>query len=231
LQIKIKKETLKQNKKTFKITMKLKVILTGVLAAIVIALAFVLYFSITKPVKYDNEYNRRSNEVIAKLKDIRTLQEQFRMTNGRYCNSIDSLLDFAENGQAKIVKKFGTVPDSLTEAEAIKAGIVKREIVTVNPLEKLYSEGKLLTPKDKIKDLKYIPYSNHEVFTMSAGSINKGGIDVSVFEAKAPVETYTYGMDKQMTINKKADLKAKENGYAGWKVGDLEQAITNGNWE
>jgi hypothetical protein len=211
--------------------MKLIKILTPVLAAIVIVLACVLYFNITKPVKYDNEYNRRSAEVIAKLKDIRTLQEQFRMTNGSYCSSIDSLLDFAEHGQAKIVKKFGTVPDSLTEEEAIKAGIVKRETITVNPLEKLYTEKKLITPKDKIKDLKFIPYSNNKTFTMSATKINKGGINVSVFEAKAPIETYTYGMDEQMTINKKADLNAKENGYAGWKVGALDQAITNGNWE
>lgn len=186
-----------------------------------------------RPVKYDNEYNRRSSEVIAKLKDIRTLQEQFKNTNGRYCSSIDSLLAFAENGKAILVKKYGVVPDSLTEAQAIKSGIVKRDTVIVNPLEKLYEEGKMLTPKSKINNLKYIPYSkdNKEVFTMQAGKINKSGVEVSVFEATAPIETYTYGMDKQTTTNKKADLNAKDNGYAGWKVGDMNQAVTNGNWE
>lgn|SRR5574344_315933 len=213
--------------------MKTRNILTIVLAVVVVVLAYVLYASIMRPVKYDNEYNRRSSEVIAKLKDIRTLQEQFKNTNGRYCSSIDSLLAFAENGKAILVKKYGVVPDSLTEAQAIKSGIVKRDTVIVNPLEKLYEEGKMLTPKSKINNLKYIPYSkdNKEVFTMQAGKINKSGVEVSVFEATAPIETYTYGMDKQTTTNKKADLNAKDNGYAGWKVGDMNQAVTNGNWE
>lgn len=213
--------------------MKLRNILALALGIIVVVLAFVLYSSIMKPVKYDSEYNRRSNEVIAKLKDIRSLEEQFKGTYGHYCGNMDSLLEFAVNGHAKLVKKYGVVPDSLTESQAIKAGIVKRDTVIVNPLEKLYQEGKLLTAKDKIKDLKYIPYSkdNKVAFTITAGSINKGGVEVSVFEAEAPMETYTYGMDKQQCINKKADILAKDNSYAGWKVGDMNQAITNGNWE
>lgn len=205
--------------------------LTIGLAAGVVVLAIFLYNCIQRPVRFENEYNRRSTEVINKLKDIRTLQEQYKNTNGKFCNSIDSLVDFAINGKALLVQKFGTVPDNMTEAEAIKTGKLRRDTVVVNPLEKLTQEGKLITPKDKIKELVFIPYSDGAKFTMAASSINKGGIDVYVFEAKAPIETYTRGMDKQAVNNLKAEKEQSFNGYAGWKVGSLDQAVTDGNWE
>ncbi len=214
-------------KKPVKITL----LLVGVLA--VLALAVALFNSIMTPVKFQEEYNARSTEVINKLKDIRTLQEQYKNTNNAYCNNIDSLIDFAFNGSALLVQKFGTVPDNMTEAEALKQGILKRDTTKVNPLEKLSAEGKLLTPKDKIKDLKFIPYSDGKIFEMQAGTLSKGGIDVAVFEAKAPIESYTKGMDEQTVTNRKAELEKMNNGagYAGWKVGSMDEAVTDGNFE
>ncbi|MBQ9255167.1 MAG: hypothetical protein IJ180_10405 [Bacteroidales bacterium] len=208
-----------------------RIILGAVLAVVIIGLVFVLYTCIMKPVKFNQEYDTRKVEVINKLKDIRTLQEQYKNTNGRFCSSIDSLIEFAESGKTLLIKKTGTIPDNMTEAEALKSGALRRDTTEVNPLEKLYAENKLITPKDKIKDLKYIPFSDKEEFTMAASQIDKGGVLVAVFEAKAPIETYTKGMDEQTITNMKADLEKKDNGYAGFKVGSLVNAITDGNWE
>ncbi|MBP3253162.1 MAG: hypothetical protein J6M30_01465 [Bacteroidales bacterium] len=208
-----------------------RLVLSIVMGLAVVVLAWVLYSSIKRPLAFDNEYNMRSTEVINKLKDIRTLQEQYKNTNNSYCNDMDSLIDFAFNGKALLVQKFGTVPDNMTESQAIKEGKLRRDTTIVNPLEKLYQEGKLNTPKDKIKELKFIPYSDGQEFIMKASTLDKGGISVAVFEAKAPIESYTKGMDEQTVVNRKAELEAKVNGYAGWKVGDLEQTVTDGNWE
>ena len=208
-----------------------RTILLAVGAVAVVAMAFWLYNCIQRPVKFEAEYNLRSTEVINKLKDIRTLQEQYKNTNNAYCNDLDSLIDFAYNGEALLVQKFGTVPDNMTEAEALKQGILRRDTTKVNPLEKLSAEGKLITSKDKIKDLKFIPYSDGKTFEMQAGTLDKGGIEVAVFEAKAPIETYTTGMDEQTVINRKAELEQKVGGFAGWRVGAMDQAITDGNWE
>ncbi|MBR1774392.1 MAG: hypothetical protein IJ759_02600 [Bacteroidales bacterium] len=208
-----------------------RTILLAVGAVAIVVLAYVLYACIQKPVKFEAEYNARSKEVINKLNDIRTLQEQYKNTMGEYCNNIDSLIDFAYNGEALLVQKFGTVPDNMTEAEALKQGILRRDTTKVNPLEKLSTEGKLITPKDKIKDLKIIPYSNGKVFEMQASKLDKGGVEVAVFEVKAPIETYTWEMDEQQVINLKAELEKKVDGFAGWKVGSMEQPSTDGNFE
>ncbi len=207
-------------------------IISVVLAVVVVVLAVVLYNSIMHPVRFDNEYNSRSNEVIAKLKDIRAIEETYKAAKGEFCGNFDTLMYFLENGQVPMVKKTGTLPDDMTEAEALKQGILKRDTTFVNPIDKLYEEKKLITPKEKLKDLRYIPYSeNGKVeFSIKAAKIDKGGVEVSVFLVNAPIETYTFGMDVQDVVNLKAELEAK-NKYPGWKVGDMEQPITDGNWE
>ena len=212
--------------------MKVRNIISVVLAIAAVALAVVLYNCIMHPVKFDNEYNKRSEEVIAKLKDIRVIQETYKLAKGEFCGNSDSMLVFLNEGQVPMVKKVGTLPDDMTEAEALKQGILKRDTTYVNPLEKLYEEKKLQTPREKIADLRYIPHSENgkTEFSIEAKKINKSGVDVSVFLVTAPIETYTFGMDRQDVINLKAELEDK-NKYAGWKVGDLEQPITDGNWE
>lgn len=212
--------------------MKVRNIISVVLAIAAVALAVVLYNCIMHPVKFDNEYNKRSDEVITKLKDIRVIQETYKLAKGEFCGNFDTMMLFLNEGQVPMVKKVGTLPDDMTEAEALKQGILKRDTTYVNPLEKLYEEKKLQTPREKIADLRYIPNSENgkAEFTIEAKKINKSGVDVSVFLVTAPIETYTFGMDRQDVINLKAELEDK-NKYAGWKVGDLEQPITDGNWE
>ncbi|MCK9163154.1 MAG: hypothetical protein WCR29_01670 [Bacteroidales bacterium] len=210
--------------------MKTRNIISILLIVGIVVLGFVLYTSIMRPVKFDDEYNKRSTEVINKLKDIRAIQEAFKSTHGRYCGDIDSLLTFLETGNTLMVKKFGVVPDSLTESQAIKAGIVSRDTVSVNPLEKLIEEKLIKTSKNDIKNLKFIPYSDGKVFVVKADIIDRGGIMVHTFEAVADIETYTKGMNEQDVLNRKSEIIAM-NRYPGWKVGDVTQPITDGNWE
>lgn len=210
--------------------MKLRNIISIVLTLIIVGMIYFLYSEIMSPVKFKDEYNKRSTEVINKLKDIRTIQETFKSSNGRFCGDIDSLLAFLETGKVNMVRKYGIVPDSLTEEQAIKIGIVKRDTLHVNPLQKLIEEKKLITAEKEIKNLKYIPYSENEVFEMKAGFIKRGGIMVPVFEACADIMTYTKGLKKQDVINIKAETEERF-GYSGWKVGDITQPIIDGNWE
>jgi CRISPR/Cas system CMR-associated protein Cmr5 small subunit len=223
--------------------MKLKTILTIALVFVIIVLGCFLVSGIMHPVNFTNDYDTRSTQVINKLKDIRAIQEAYRSKYGRYCGDMDSLITFAETDKVPFIQRTGTIPDGKTEAQALKDGDLKKDTSYVSVVEKLYSsiiyqEKKgtanplgLYISKDKIKDLKYIPFSdNKEVFKLQARMLDRGGVSVPVFEAIAPILTYTNGMDKQDIVNKIADLESK-NRYAGWKVGDLTQPIIDGNFE
>ena len=69
-------------------------IISVVLIAVAVVLIVVLYNSIMRPVKFENEYNKRSEQVITKLKDLRAIQELYKSAHGEFCNDIDSLLLF-----------------------------------------------------------------------------------------------------------------------------------------
>ena len=65
---------------------------------------------------------------------------------------------------------------------------------------------------------------------MDAGKIEISRTKVNVFEVKALYIHLLYGMDKQMIINLRKKLKELEK-YEGVKVGSMEEASTDGNWE
>ena len=73
---------------------------------------------------------------------------------------------------------------------------------------------------------------------MREGTIKRGGINVPVFEAKALYEVYLGTPDskfseKEWTTrvnNLKAEMEQIEK-YPGLKVGSMDEATTDGNWE
>ena len=90
-----------------------------------------------------------------------------------------------------------------------------------------------------INEMKIVPFgANNEQFELEAGNISRNGIEIPVFEARTPYEVYlaTPGAAfnekewKQRVDNAKAE-KESINRYAGLKVGSMEEASTDGNWE
>ena len=90
-----------------------------------------------------------------------------------------------------------------------------------------------------INDIKFVPFGeNQERFELEAGTIKRNGIDIPVFEAKTPYEVYLAtpgaGFSKDKWDERVRNTKAEKEGinrYAGLKVGSMEEATTDGNWE
>jgi hypothetical protein len=85
-------------------------------------------------------------------------------------------------------------------------------------------------PNFTIDSLRYVPYSNGDLFEIAAGEIDRGGIKVSVYEIKAPYTSYMKGLDRQLVINLTKTKKDIDK-YPGLKVGSLLEPSTDGNWE
>ena len=61
--------------------------------------------------------------------------------------------------------------------------------------------------------------------------LEKSGFWVPVFECKVPLSQLLSDMDHQLVVNKIAEIEKVSGRYAGWKVGDMTQAVTDGNFE
>ena len=232
--------------------MKGRTIIQIVLGLVIVALAVVLYNSIQKPMRFDNEYTKRRDACADKLKAIRTLEDAYKVTYGTYCGSFDTLTNRLMNEDSmKVVSKvinYDKIPadvdiNEISELEAVKQGYITRVEVFVNPIDELRKNGKLpiidanghkrqLTDKE-IRNLRYVPYPRGEKneFELEAGMLEKSGFFVPVFECRVPLTQLLSDMDHQLVVNKIAEINEVKGRYAGWKVGDMTQAVTDGNFE
>ncbi|RLD45129.1 MAG: hypothetical protein DRI89_01900 [Bacteroidetes bacterium] len=196
-----------------------KIIIQVVLAAIIVFLGYFVYQSIMEPVHFDTEKRAREKVVIGKLKDIRTSQLVFKRVNGSYADNFDSLVAFLAVAEIPIVKMIAD-PDDTTFTKTINdtVGYIK------------VSDTLFSNKSYRLSELSIIPYSDGEMFEIGADTIERGGVDVHVFEVKALYTSYLKGMDRQTIINivaKREDIDK----YPGLKVGSLTEPSTDGNWE
>lgn len=232
--------------------MKGRTIIQIVLAVAIVGLAYWLYNSIMTPMRFDTEYTKRRDACAEKLKAIRTLEEAYKVTYGKFTGSFDTLITrLMTEDSMKVVSKvtnYDRIPgdvdiNEVSEKEAVEKGYITRQEVFVNPIAKLREDGKLpivgadgkkrqLTDEE-IKNLRYVPYPKDEKneFELQAGMLEKSGFFVPVFECKVPFTQLLSDMDHQLVVNKIDEVSKIPNRYLGWKVGDMTQAITDGNFE
>ena len=203
------------------------------LAVAACCLAWLCYDSILTPIEFNEQKDARDKVVVDRLIDIRRAETEYRTLKGNFTTSFDTLIDFIKNEKAKIVLKEGVLTDKqleegLTEKEAARRGLIKRDTTYVPMAESLFG------PNYPVDSLRYIPFSNpHQEFILEKGEVVTGsaGIKVKVMAAKAPFEVYLKGLDKQELINLITTTNKLEK-YPGLKFGDIYEANNNvGNWE
>jgi hypothetical protein len=208
----------------------MKTVFQVILVFVIVGLGYLVYDSIMQPIRFNNEQAKRQNAVVDRLKMIRDVQVAYKTIYEKYTGSFDTLITFAKEGNLKLVKSEGSLTDSmlqagLTEAEAVKQGIIKRDTVLVAVKDSIC---KNFNPDS----LRYVPFTDKAQFEMGASSITtSSGLVIPVFEAKVANRVYLKGLDNQERIN--LDDMAEQLGrFPGLKVGSLDEANNNaGNWE
>ena len=188
-------------------------------AAVIIVLGLLIFRSINKPVKFENNLQTRGDAIVSKLKDIRTAQNLFRNQYGHYTASFDSLKTFVKIGKIPEVK---IIPDP---GDTTFTRTISDTIGYISIYDSIFSKKNY--PLEKLNE---VPFSEGDLFSMMAGKINKGGVDIAVFEVSVRMEVYTKDLDKQLVINRIKELEDKSK-FPGLKVGSMTEASTDGNWE
>ena len=199
------------------ITNKLSLGAAAVLLLLSGYLAVQNYNSIDEPIQFMKKKQARYAAVIQNLKDLRQVQLTYKKENQKFCNSMDTLMDFLANDSVTMVIMDGEVPDSLlgNEAEAIALGIIVRD-TTLHPAMNITFNDEYMSTRDAkfpldVATLKYVPFSDNVEFSVEAGEITRSsGAKVQVFEIidSAPFD--------------KTDVM---------KVGSMVDPTTSGNWK
>ena len=199
-----------------------KLLVIVVLPLVILCLGYLIVASISKPVRFNQEHKRREAVAVERLKDIRTLQVAFKAQYGRFTASLDTLIDFYNNGQIIVIRQIGSMDDSLAVAQKR----VFRDSIRINVRDTL-----LKRPDFIVDSIRLVPFSGGKEFQMESVVRMVSGVPVPLFEAYAPFDYLLQGMDRQLVVNLNADKKLM-NRYPGLKVGSIEAPNNNaGNWE
>lgn len=193
------------------ITKQLQTILTLVMVVGGVALGFYDYRSIKDDIDFQNRKKEVYEQVIQRLKDVREAQLAHKKLNGTYANTFDSLLTFLKEGKMPIIKAIGSVPDTLTESEALEMGIIVRDTIYEPVMNRVFLSEEAQKERKfefQIDSLRYAPISGAELY-MKVDAIASGGQQVPVFLLK--------------------DMKPFDISDT-LMVGSLTEASTNGNW-
>ncbi len=209
----------------------MKLVIKIVLLIAIGALGYLIWQSIDEPIQFKKNKKKRYKATIQRLKDIRTAEIAYLAVHGKFTGDFDSLVNFVKNDSIPIVKAIGSVPEDMTEKQALKKGLIRRDTSYVSTLDSLYSPGY------KIDSLPYVPYTNGAKFILGAkvlkvsSKVNESVLKVPVFEAKVLNRVLLKGLNEQLRINLD-DEAFKMDKFPGLKVGSLETNINNaGNWE
>ncbi len=197
-----------------------KILIQLGLFVVIVALGYFVYDSIMEPVKFNKEKQQREEVVIQRLKDIRSSQMIYKQLNGSYASNIDSLVSFLKIAEMPVVK---IIPDPNDTTYTLT---ISDTVGYINIADSLFGTHNNF----KFSQIKVIPFSGGDFFEMDADTIERGGVKVHVFEAKAPFTTFLTGMNEQSVINIIAKYEDIEK-YPGLKVGSLSEPSTDGNWE
>lgn len=208
----------------------MKVTLKILLAVAVVLLAYMCYRSIMGPIEFEDERDRRENLIKARLIDIRKAQIEYKNIHKVHAANFDELSKFLKDEKLPFLIKEGVLTDEqlekgMTEKEAVKKGLIRRDTVWVTAVDTLFGKGY------NVDDLRNVPGANVQ-FTMDTATLTSGsGYTVKVFQCGVLYDDYLGDLNKQEVYNLK-DKASKMGKYAGLRVGSVEEINNNaGNWE
>ena len=208
----------------------MKVTLKILLAVAVVLLAYMCYRSIMGPIEFKDEKDRRENLIKARLIDIRKAQIEYKNIHKVHAANFDELSKFLKDEKLPFLIKEGVLTDEqlekgMTEKEAVKKGLIRRDTIWVTAVDTLFGKGY------NVDDLRNVPGANVQ-FTMDTATLTSGsGYTVKVFQCGVQYDDYLGDLDKQLVYNLKGKAE-KMNKYPGLRVGSVEEINNNaGNWE
>lgn len=202
----------------------LKIGIEVILAFVIVAIAYLIYNTINVDITFGEEKAKRQALVIEKLTNARELQNAYETKYNKYADNWAELIRFAKEDSLEFTKTIGDIEDSAEVA----AGRAWQEKVKVPVFEKLMSDS-LLSANFNLDDIANVPGTDKQ-FEIAASSITSGGAKIATFQMGVLWDDLLFDLDRQLVVNTK-EYSRKVSGYEGLRIGKLDEATTEGNWQ
>ncbi|MCQ2959969.1 MAG: hypothetical protein MJ198_07260 [Bacteroidales bacterium] len=202
----------------------LKLGIEVVLAVVIVVLCYTIYHTVNVDIEFGDEKAKRQAAAITKLQDARELQFAYESKYSKYADNWDELIRFAKEDSLEFTKTIGDIEDSVEVAE----GRAWQEKVKIPAFEKLQSDS-LLSESFSLEDLSRVPGTD-KTFEIAASTITSGGAKIPTFQMGVLWDVLLYDLNHQLVVNSK-EYSRKTSGYEGLRIGKIDEASTEGNWQ
>lgn len=211
----------------------MKKLILILVAVAVVALAYVTVQSVLAPVSFDKKQAEIELVLQKQLKKIATYEDAYKSVYDKYANK-EELVDFLQNGRIFYIRAEGDYTSAmrdqgLSEEDAARRGLIRRDTVWVNAKDSLLKDG------TDLSKLFLIPNSDSVIQVVASTieqEVGDNKIQVPVFQASASYESYLGSLGNERIVKEKIEkANSKANAFAGVRVGSLTEVKTNGNWE
>ena len=176
-----------------------------------------IYFTLANDIKFEEIYELREKVVREKLMQIKNLQVEYLSVNQKYSDSWDSLINFAKNDSAQIVRYLVDKNDTAAVNNALRKNLPIRDTAYIPIDIKIFGESHGIN----IDSISYIPFTKKQFSLKTNKARNANNRDVFYIEVKAKtkdfvemLKIYPENFDEEKFI----------------QFGSLAEPTTEGNW-
>ncbi len=188
-----------------------------VLATITGFIGIRVYFTLANDIKFEKTYKAREKIVQKKLMQIKNLQVEYLSAKENYASSWDSLVHFAKNDSAQIIRYLVDKNDTAAVNTALRNDQPIKDTTYIPIDEKVFGEKH----KINIDSISYIPFTKKQFLLKTNKTKNVNNRDVFYIEVKTKKKTF---VDMLKIYPENFD---EENFI---KFGSLTEPTTEGNW-
>lgn len=207
----------------------MKIVIQIVLTVIIGVLGYYTYKSVYGPVEFNKIKEKRYQEVILKLKDIRDAEMAHREITGTFTGSFDSLVKFIDTAQFVVTQRRDTT--FLDEEYKKTYGVDKYvEDVVIDTLGYKSVKDSIFKNTDRYKDMMNVPHTENKKFELEAGFLQKDNNKIAVFEAKVNKSEVLSDLNQDLVVQEKQTVAVDGVNGEYIKVGSMTEVNTSGNW-
>lgn len=196
----------------------------------IVFLGYLVFESIYSTTRFNEIKQERYAKVIENLKDLRIAQLAHKEVTGQFQDDFDDLVAFIDTAEFTLTQRRDTV---LLDEEYLKTYGVDNwvEVTVIDTLGFRPVRDSLFGNSNRYKTMIKVPLEHVDAeFEMDAGTINRNGTQIPVFEVRVAKDVILSDQDWALVQQEKQVVSVDDVNGPYLRVGSMDEVVTAGNW-
>lgn len=208
----------------------MKLVIQLLLWVAIVFLGYLVFESVYSSTRFNDIKQERYAKVIENLKDLRLAQLAHNEIEGSFQDNFDGLVRFIDTAQFTLTQRRDSVmlDEEYLETYGVDNWI---EVTIVDTLGFRSVRDSLYGNSNRYKTMNKIPLDHVDAeFEMDAGTIDRSGNSIAVFEVRVAKDVLLADQDPALVAQEKEVVSVDDVNGPYLRVGSMNEVVTTGNW-